>query len=35
MTRFVAQFDWEYHLLIACALALLDVGAISIIFFAI
>jgi hypothetical protein len=30
----VKQFDWEYHLLIACALALMVVGALSILFFA-
>jgi hypothetical protein len=30
----VKQFDWEYHLLIACALALVMVGALSILFFA-
>ena len=30
----VKQFDWEYHLLIACALALVVVGTLSIVFFA-
>jgi len=30
----VKQFDWEYHLLIACALAIMVVGALSIMFFA-
>jgi hypothetical protein len=31
---FVAQFEWEYNLLIACALALLVVGALAIFAFA-
>jgi hypothetical protein len=30
----VKQFDWEYHLLIACALAIMVVGAVSVLFFA-
>jgi hypothetical protein len=29
----VTQFDWEYYLLIACALALLVVGGLSILLF--
>jgi hypothetical protein len=30
----VTEFDWEYFLLIACALALLVVGCLSIVFLA-
>jgi len=30
----VTQFDWEYYLLMACALALLVVGGLSIVFLA-
>jgi hypothetical protein len=31
----VTQFDWEYYLLMACALALLVVGAISVLYLAV
>ena len=31
---FVAQFDWEYYLLIACGLGLLVIGALAIFAFA-
>jgi len=30
----VTQFDWQYYLLIACALALFVIGGLSIVFLA-